>query len=66
MTEKRFIHCDENENITILTEENLPKCPKTNGISPKVWIIGEKKRKQNIPVKHLNCRCAYELKGDDE
>lgn len=39
-TEKqKYIHCDENGNITILSEDDLPKCPKTNDISPRVIII---------------------------
>ena len=38
--EQKYVHCDENGNIMVLTEDDLPKCPQTNEISPKVWIIG--------------------------
>jgi hypothetical protein len=55
--EKRYIHVNENGKITMLTEDDLPKCP-YGGISPSIIIIGEPK-KEPIPVKHINCRCSY-------
>lgn len=60
MGEKLYYYSDENGNPHILTEEDLPKCPKTNGISPSVWIIGDVK--ETPMVKHINCRCCMELK----
>ena len=61
MTEKqKDVHCDENGNITKLTEDDLPKCPRTGGISPRVWIIGGPK--EDLPkVEHINCRCNMEI-----
>lgn len=61
---KKYVHCDENGNITILTEEDLPKCPITNEISPKVWIIGSKKPTPEIEP--INCRCSVHLIGDND
>lgn len=58
--EQKYIHCDENGNIIVLTEDDLPKCPKTNEISPKVWIIGDTKPSPKID--HINCRCCMGLK----
>ena len=58
--EQKYIHCDENGNITVLTEDDLPKCPKTNEISPSVWIMGTVK--ETSELEHINCRCSMELK----
>jgi len=64
MTEKqKYIHCDENGNITILSEDDLPKCPITNDISPKVIIIGGN-AKPTSEVEHINCRCCVNIQGD--
>ena len=60
MNEKRYWYCDENGKIHIVTEEDLPKCPKTNGISPAVWIMGTVK--ETSELEHINCRCSMELK----
>jgi len=56
MSEKQYYYSDENGNIHILTEDDLPKCPKTGGISPSVLILGDKKEEQNM--EHINCRCS--------
>ena len=63
-TEKQnYIHCDENGNITILSEDDSPKCPKTNDISPRIIIIGN--AKPTPEVEHINCRCCFNIKGGD-
>ena len=60
MTEKKkYVYADENGYVHILTEEELPKCPRTGGISPSVWIIGDKK--ETPKVEHINCRCKVDL-----
>ena len=64
MSEKQYYYSDENGNIHILTEDDLPKCPKTGGISPSVLILGDEKEEQN--VEHINCRCSVHLLGDSD
>lgn len=54
MTEDKYCYCDENGNVHILTEDDLPKCPRTGGISPSVFIIGDKRIAKGEPI---NCGC---------
>ena len=62
MTEKKkYIYADENANIHILTEDDLPKCPKNGEISPSVWIIGNKPEPPTPEVEHINCRCSVPI-----
>ena len=64
MTE-RYYYADENSNIHILTEEDLPKCPKTGGISPSITIIGEKEKNQSELTEHINCKCIVQYVESD-
>ena len=64
MSEKQYYYSDENGNIHILAEKDLPKCPKTNEISPRVIIIGGD-AKPTQEVEHINCRCHMELNEDE-
>ena len=60
MNEKeKYIYCDENGNVHILTYDDLPKCPIT-GEPVGVFIIGGKKEKA-VDVEHFNCRCEIEI-----
>lgn len=63
MGEKQYYYSDENGNIHILTEKDLPKCPKSNDISPSVIIISGN-AKPTSEVEHINCRCCMELNED--
>ena len=56
---KKYIYGDENGNIHILTEDDLPKCP-ISGEPVGVWIIGGKKKKTS-KTEHINCRCETEI-----
>ena len=67
MSEKQYMYADENGNIFVVNEKDLPRCPRNGGISPNVIIIGEAKAKPKI--EHVNCRCVpfplMEEKEDD-
>ena len=55
---KKYIYGDENGNVHILTEDDLPKCPRT-GEPVGVWIIGGKKN--TYKTEHINCKCESEI-----
>lgn len=60
---EKYIYADENGNIHILTEDDLPKCP-ISGEPVGVWIIGGKKSK-SLRTEHINCRCETEITCTD-